>query len=101
MNARFSGVPGKWFVPLADLWQGERLADALRTSLGLTATGGEPLEQLTGFLSQQEQLEIESSSRYIEEDDFMIANSNFLVVISDLSCAVINACFVVLLVFSK
>lgn len=31
------------------------------------------------FLSQQEQLEIESSSRYIEEDDFMIANSNFLV----------------------
>ena len=31
------------------------------------------------FLSQQEQSEIESSSRYIEEDDFMIANSNFLV----------------------
>ncbi|WP_080055617.1 magnesium/cobalt transporter CorA [Spirosoma aerolatum] len=31
------------------------------------------------FLSQQEQLEIESSSRYIEEDDFMIANSNFLI----------------------
>ncbi|QJW90557.1 magnesium/cobalt transporter CorA [Spirosoma taeanense] len=31
------------------------------------------------FLSQQEQLEIESSSRYIEEDDLMIANSNFLV----------------------
>ena len=31
------------------------------------------------FLSQQELLEIESSSRYIEEDDFMIANSNFLV----------------------
>ncbi len=31
------------------------------------------------FLSQQEQLEIESSSRYIEEDEFMIANSNFLV----------------------
>lgn len=31
------------------------------------------------FLSQQEQLEIESSSRYIEEDDFLIANSNFLV----------------------
>lgn len=31
------------------------------------------------FLSQQEQLEIESSSRYIEEDDYLIANSNFLV----------------------
>ncbi len=31
------------------------------------------------FLSQQEQLEIESSSRYIEEDDLLIANSNFLV----------------------
>ncbi|GAB3558036.1 magnesium/cobalt transporter CorA [Spirosoma fluminis] len=31
------------------------------------------------FLSQQEQQEIESSSRYIEEDDYMIANSNFLV----------------------
>ncbi|PRY34164.1 magnesium transporter [Spirosoma oryzae] len=31
------------------------------------------------FLSQQEQLEIESSSRYIEEDEFLIANSNFLV----------------------
>ncbi len=31
------------------------------------------------FLSQQEQLEIESSSRYIEEDEYMIANSNFLV----------------------
>ena len=31
------------------------------------------------FLSQQEQQEIESSSRYIEEDDFLIANSNFLV----------------------
>lgn len=31
------------------------------------------------FLSQQELLEIESSSRYIEEDDFLIANSNFLV----------------------
>ncbi|GAB3970264.1 magnesium/cobalt transporter CorA [Spirosoma terrae] len=31
------------------------------------------------FLSQQEQLEIESSSRYIEEDDFLIANSNFLI----------------------
>ena len=31
------------------------------------------------FLSQQEQLEIESSSRYIEEDDFLVANSNFLV----------------------
>ncbi len=35
------------------------------------------------FLSQQEQLEIESSSRYIEEDDFLIANSNFLVPDSD------------------
>lgn len=31
------------------------------------------------FLSQQEQSEIESSSRYIEEDDYLIANSNFLV----------------------
>ena len=31
------------------------------------------------FLSQQEQQEIESSSRYIEEDEFLIANSNFLV----------------------
>ena len=31
------------------------------------------------FLSQQEQLEIESSSRYIEEEDYLIANSNFLV----------------------
>ncbi|WP_420151599.1 magnesium/cobalt transporter CorA [Spirosoma sp.] len=31
------------------------------------------------FLSQQEQSEIESSSRYIEEDDFLIANSNFLI----------------------
>lgn len=31
------------------------------------------------FLSQQEQLEIESSSRYIEEDDYLVANSNFLV----------------------
>ncbi|WP_266366758.1 magnesium/cobalt transporter CorA [Tellurirhabdus rosea] len=31
------------------------------------------------FLSQQEQLEIESSSRYIEEDDYLIANSNFLI----------------------
>lgn len=31
------------------------------------------------FLSQQEQLEIESSSRYIEEDEYLIANSNFLV----------------------
>ncbi|RAJ94467.1 magnesium transporter [Larkinella arboricola] len=31
------------------------------------------------FQSQQEQAEIESSSRYIEEDDFLIANSNFLI----------------------
>ncbi|WP_234734260.1 magnesium/cobalt transporter CorA [Tellurirhabdus bombi] len=31
------------------------------------------------FLSQQEQLEIESSSRYIEEDEHLIANSNFLI----------------------
>ncbi|RCR70742.1 magnesium/cobalt transporter CorA [Larkinella punicea] len=31
------------------------------------------------FQTQQEQSEIESSSRYIEEDDFMIANSNFMV----------------------
>ncbi|GAB3900174.1 magnesium/cobalt transporter CorA [Larkinella knui] len=31
------------------------------------------------FQSQQEQSEIESSSRYIEEDDFLIANSNFMV----------------------
>ncbi|CCH52606.1 magnesium and cobalt transport protein CorA [Fibrisoma limi BUZ 3] len=31
------------------------------------------------FLSQQEQAEIESSSRYIEEDDFLIANSNFMI----------------------
>jgi len=31
------------------------------------------------FLTQQEQLEIESSSRYIEEDEYLIANSNFLV----------------------
>ncbi|GAB3274516.1 magnesium/cobalt transporter CorA [Larkinella harenae] len=31
------------------------------------------------FQTQQEQSEIESSSRYIEEDDFLIANSNFLV----------------------
>ena len=31
------------------------------------------------FLSQPEQLEIESSSRYIEEEDYLIANSNFLV----------------------
>ncbi|MGA0556631.1 magnesium/cobalt transporter CorA [Larkinella sp. VNQ87] len=31
------------------------------------------------FQTQQEQAEIESSSRYIEEDDFLIANSNFLV----------------------
>ncbi len=31
------------------------------------------------FLSQQEQSEIEISSRYIEEDEFLIANSNFLV----------------------
>ncbi|MGC4047692.1 MAG: winged helix-turn-helix domain-containing protein [Armatimonas sp.] len=44
-----------WFVPLSDLWQGERLADALRTSLGLTAGNDEPLEQLVGFLNQQKQ----------------------------------------------
>ncbi|RRB07389.1 magnesium/cobalt transporter CorA [Larkinella rosea] len=31
------------------------------------------------FQTQQEQAEIESSSRYIEEDDFLIANSNFMV----------------------
>lgn len=31
------------------------------------------------FLSQQEQSEIESSSRYIEEDEYLIANSNFLI----------------------
>ncbi len=31
------------------------------------------------FLSQQEQAEIESSSRYIEEDDYLIANSNFMI----------------------
>lgn len=31
------------------------------------------------FQSRQEQAEIESSSRYIEEDDFLIANTNFLV----------------------
>ncbi|RYF72601.1 MAG: magnesium/cobalt transporter CorA [Cytophagaceae bacterium] len=31
------------------------------------------------FQSQQEQAEIESSSRYIEEDDLLIANSNFLI----------------------
>ncbi|KAB7733230.1 magnesium/cobalt transporter CorA [Rudanella paleaurantiibacter] len=31
------------------------------------------------FQSQQEQAEIESSSRYIEEDDYLIANTNFLV----------------------
>jgi magnesium transporter len=31
------------------------------------------------FQSQQEQAEIESSSRYIEEDDYLIANSNFMV----------------------
>ncbi|WP_421830439.1 magnesium/cobalt transporter CorA [Larkinella sp.] len=31
------------------------------------------------FQTQQEQSEIESSSRYIEEDDFLIANSNFMV----------------------
>ena len=31
------------------------------------------------FQTQQEQAEIESSSRYIEEDDYLIANSNFLI----------------------
>ncbi|MEZ0541149.1 magnesium/cobalt transporter CorA [Fibrella arboris] len=31
------------------------------------------------FQSQQEQAEIESSSRYIEEDDLLVANSNFLI----------------------
>jgi len=31
------------------------------------------------FQSQQEQAEIEISSRYIEEDDYLIANSNFLI----------------------
>lgn len=31
------------------------------------------------FQSQQEQAEIESSSRYIEEEDLLVANSNFLV----------------------
>ncbi|WP_138990528.1 magnesium/cobalt transporter CorA [Larkinella sp. C7] len=31
------------------------------------------------FQTQQEQSEIESSSRYIEEDEFLIANSNFMV----------------------
>ncbi|MBO0951334.1 magnesium/cobalt transporter CorA [Fibrella forsythiae] len=31
------------------------------------------------FQSQQEQSEIESSSRYIEEDDLLVANSNFLI----------------------
>ncbi|MBC8155640.1 MAG: magnesium/cobalt transporter CorA [Bacteroidetes bacterium] len=31
------------------------------------------------FLSRQEQAEIESSSRYIEEEDVLIANTNFLV----------------------
>jgi len=31
------------------------------------------------FQSQQEQAEIESSSRYIEEDDRLVANSNFLI----------------------
>lgn len=31
------------------------------------------------FQSQQEQAEIESSSRYIEEDDYLIANTNFLI----------------------
>ncbi|GAA4470379.1 magnesium/cobalt transporter CorA [Nibrella saemangeumensis] len=31
------------------------------------------------FLTQQEQAEIESSSRYIEEDEYLIANSNFLI----------------------
>ncbi|GAA4397692.1 magnesium/cobalt transporter CorA [Nibrella viscosa] len=31
------------------------------------------------FLTQQEQSEIESSSRYIEEDEYLIANSNFLI----------------------
>nr|WP_293842312.1 magnesium/cobalt transporter CorA [uncultured Arsenicibacter sp.] len=31
------------------------------------------------FQSQQEQSEIESSSRYIEEDDYLIANTNFLI----------------------
>ncbi|GAB3337097.1 magnesium/cobalt transporter CorA [Larkinella ripae] len=31
------------------------------------------------FQTQQEQAEIESSSRYIEEDEFLIANSNFLI----------------------
>ncbi len=31
------------------------------------------------FQSQQEQAEIESSSRYVEEDDYLIANTNFLI----------------------
>lgn len=31
------------------------------------------------FQSQQQQAEIESSSRYIEEDDYLIANTNFLI----------------------
>lgn len=31
------------------------------------------------FQSQQEQAEIESSSRYIEEDELLVANSNFLI----------------------
>lgn len=31
------------------------------------------------FQSQQEQSEIESSSRYIEEEDLLVANSNFLI----------------------
>ena len=31
------------------------------------------------FQTQQEQAEIESSSRYIEEDDYLIANTNFLI----------------------
>jgi magnesium transporter len=31
------------------------------------------------FQSQQEQAEIESSSRYIEEDDLLVANTNFLI----------------------
>jgi magnesium transporter len=31
------------------------------------------------FQSQQEQAEIESSSRYIEEEDLLVANSNFLI----------------------
>lgn len=42
-----------WFVPLADLWEGGRLAEAVRDALGLPRSSAPVLQQVVSYLLSQ------------------------------------------------